>query len=128
MINIKTGEETVLDTGVIRSVNFLENCDSDILSGIDITNSYKFECNLHIPGDPDYIIRDFFTETWQWKLANRYSEQLNDYIEEFHAPGTNRKERRLLKRLFAKTYAQFKRHCHLYGIEYKFVDLRSNGK
>lgn len=113
-INKETGE-TVQLSGV-ASASFLSEEDE---APVNICNSYNFECNLKIDSF-DEEFKKLLCEDSTWKTARRLSDELNDLIEEYHAPGTPRRERRAIKRQFDKIFRIFHKHCKECDIQYSF--------
>ncbi len=113
--NMEPGEETEIINGTTK----MECCDNDA-SPVNICNSYYFECNVKLPL-MNQAAKDLFFGSPAWKTACRLADKLNGLIEEYHAPGTIRKERRVIQREFDKTFHIFKKHCKTYMIDFKFV-------
>lgn len=115
IINKETGGELNLhvDTTTV-------SWDSDIAPSINIHNSFQFDCEINLPSVPQSHIKAYYHNP-AWKDACRLADRLNDLIEEYHAPGTIRKERRAIQREFDKTFHIFKKHCKTYMIDFKFV-------
>ena len=117
-INKETGEEIKFDPNSMSHFSY-DDCDDDkIKQSINVQNSYKFECTIKDPWSED--LKKLFEGDTRWKTACRLSDQLNDLIEEYHVPGTPRRERRAIKREFDKIFAIFRKHCQKSGIEYSF--------
>lgn len=89
---------------------------------IDIKTSYEFTCYL----DESYNqeLERLYKQTEFWKYAVKLSKQLNDLIEEYHVPGTSRRERREINRTYCKLYNKFHKHCQFAQINYKFKRTR----
>lgn len=67
---------------------------------INIRNSFKFG---YEPG----------SQQNERVLNNAYwlADRLNDLVEEYHAPGTPRRERRLIEREFKRVLTIFRKYC-----------------
>jgi tRNA-dihydrouridine synthase len=113
-INKETGETAQLSG--VASVSFLSEEDK---APVNICNSYNFECNLKIDSF-DKEFKKLLYEDSTWKMARRLCDELNDLIEEYHAPGTPRRERRAIKRHFNKIFRIFHNHCKEYNMLYSF--------
>lgn len=113
-INKETGKETELKP---ISVSFSSNDTPPT----NIRTSYKFECHMDIR---NYYaaVPEIYRKSWEWTHANELADRLNDIIEEYHAPGTVRRERRALQRMFDKTLQQLDRHCRMYTIIYQYYN------
>lgn len=120
LINKETGEKVKL-SGVTTSY-FSSEEDKKEEDGykVNIHNSYNFECDLKIDSCDDET-RELLFGNAAWKTACRLADHLNDLIEEYHAPGTPRRERRAIKREFDKIFRIYQKHCQTYNIGFKFV-------
>ncbi len=87
---------------------------------IDIQHSYKFECDINPPFS-NQKAKDLFLESSSWRKANELADELNELIEEYHAPGTPRRERRAIKRDFVRIFQIFRKHCQKHQIDFKFL-------
>lgn len=115
LANVETGEGLEILPGTIK-VNWDDNSNHSI----DIHNSYKFECSFKVP--PFTVgVKELFEGSAAWKTACRLADELNDLIEEYHAPGTPRRERRAIKREFDKIFRIFHKHCQVCKIDFRFV-------
>lgn len=108
-----TGEQQVL--GTTSSISWDDNVE---YTAINVRNSYKFECQIE--GLESAAVKKMCEGTQGWKDACRLADTLNDLIEEYHAPGTPRKERRAIKREFDKVFRIFRKHCRTYRIDFSF--------
>lgn len=113
LIDMETGKELKLLSGSINEISFL---DQDI-PPINVHNTYSFQCDVKLSGD----IRKLFEGNPAWKTARRLADELNDLVEEYHAPGTPRRERRAIQREFDKVFRIFRKHCQTNMIDFKFV-------
>ena len=113
--NIETGEELEILPGTVE----MSWTDQDS-HPINICNSYYFECSVKLPL-MNQAAKDLFFDSPGWKTACRLADKLNDLIEEYHAPGTPRRERRAIKREFDKIFRIFRKHCKECKIDFKFV-------
>jgi len=84
---------------------------------VSVCNSYKFECSFK---GPALNIQDLWNDIPEYRNACRLADRLNDLIEEYHAPGTPRSERRAIKREFDKVFRIFRKHCYAYNIDFGF--------
>ena len=120
-INKETGEETKICPDTISKFS-CENCDdAQIRQSFNVQNTYKFECTMKDP-DSD-ALKELFEGNPSWKTASSLIDKLNDLIEEYHAPGTPRRERRAIKREFDRVFAIFRKHCQKNNIKYSFQRL-----
>lgn len=88
---------------------------------IDIATSFNFNCRLDTDwSDIDPEVERLYKQTSKWEYAVKLSETLNDLIEEYHAPGNSRHERREIKRQFGKVFMVFLKHCRMSQISYTF--------
>lgn len=110
LYNMETGEKIEIHPGTTQ----IEWCDKDT-HPIDINHSYKFECTI----DSDELNKTL-DDTPGFKTACRLTDELNDLIEEYYAPGTPRRERRAIKREFDKIFRIFRKHCQAHHINFKF--------
>lgn len=117
-INKETGEEIKFDPNSISHFSCDDYNDNLIRQPVNVQNSYKFECTITDPVPEE--LQKLFDGDPSFKIASRLTEQLNDLIEEYHAPGTPRRERRAIKREFDKIFRIFHKHCLMHGIEYSF--------
>lgn len=91
---------------------------------VNIGNSYQFSCSFKMDKSASDALSALIAENFPanfkqvWKRANRLRDELNDMIEEYHAPGNSRRVRRQLKRDFDKTFRIFRAYCKEHGIEY----------
>lgn len=114
-INQETGEKVKLN-GISSASLSSEGYETPV----NIHNAYNFECNLKIdPLDEEAKRLLFGDPTFQ--TARRLTDELNDLIEEYHAPGTPRRERRAIKREFDKIFKIFCKHCKANNIEIGFT-------
>lgn len=113
IINKESGQELELLPDSINEISFL---DKDI-PPINVHNTYSFQCDVKLSGD----IRKLFEENLAWKTACRLADKLNDLVEEYHAPGTPRRERRAIQREFDKIFRIFRKHCQTYMIDFKYT-------
>lgn len=124
---IKVGDAYLLDQATGKKLKIhpgtVEISWSDKLPDqIDIHHSYNFECSFKVP--PFTVgVKELFEESAAWRHACRLADKLNDLIEEYHAPGTPRRERRSIKREFDKTFIIFHKHCKQSCIAYRYVSL-----
>lgn len=91
---------------------------------ISVSNSYKFECSFKDSSMASGI-KDLVDNIPGYKTAKRLADELNDLIEEYHAPGTPRSERRTIKREFDKVFRIFRKHCYSYNIDFGFERLQN---
>lgn len=112
---METGEEVDILPGTTQ----ISWTDTDS-HPVNICNSYYFECSFD---DSSYteIVKELIKESPEYKTACRLTDELNNLIEEYHAPGTPRRERRAIKREFDKIFKIFRKHCQVYRIDFKFV-------
>ncbi len=116
-IDQETGEELKFNPTSTSLISY-DSCDDDqIRQSINVHNSYKFECTIN-PASEE--LKKLFESNPNLNIASRLTDRLNDLIEEYHAPGTPRRERRAIKREFDKVFAIFRKHCQKSGIEYSF--------
>lgn len=87
----------------------------------DIRQSFQFTC-LFDKRNTYAAVADYYSQSWEWTYANKLANDLNDIVEEFHCPGTPRKERRLLERKFHKVLYLLHTHCRKYMISYSFTN------
>lgn len=116
IIDQKTGETV----GTLNPQSPVEVtwCSEDT-SPIEIGNSYCFKCDLkqYYPELPLKLKQS----SAAYKTAERLADRLNDLIEEYHAPGTPRRERRAIKREFQKILRIFQKHCNAHNIKISFT-------
>lgn len=112
--NMETGEEVKILDDTIQ----IDWCDKDS-SPIDIGNSYCFKCDIK-SYFTNPVEMDLYLDSPAWKNACRIADELNQLIEEYHAPGNPRKERRAIKRQFDKIFNIFRKHCQKHKIAYSF--------
>lgn len=87
---------------------------------VTVCNSYKFECKFKdslVTSEINKLIDDLPS----YKVAGNLADKLNDLVEEYHAPGTPRSERRAIKREFDKVFRIFRKHCYTYNIDFGFT-------
>ncbi|TGY77874.1 hypothetical protein [Lepagella muris] len=113
--DMNTGEELEILPGTVE----VSWTDKDT-HPIDIHHSYKFECSVNLPLMNE-VAKELFFGSPGYKTACRLADELNDLIEEYHAPGTPRRERRAIRREFVKIYRIFRKHCKECKINFKFV-------
>lgn len=113
-VNQETGEKVKL-SGVTSASLSSEGNETPV----NIHNSYNFECNLKIDSLDEEAKKLLFGDS-AFQTARRLTDELNDLIEEYHAPGTPRRERRAIKREFDKIFRIFQKHCMLNQISYSF--------
>lgn len=115
LIDVKTGQKI----GPINAKSVSEiTWYSKYASPIDIGNSYCFQCDVKI--DSSELLKAF-QESPQYRTASTLCDRLNDLIEEYHAPGVIRRERRAIKREFNRLFQMFQRHCQKHMIDIKFI-------
>lgn len=117
LLNLKTGEETKL----IEGNHIINWCNEDV-NAINICNSYNFECYVDLPL-MNQAAKDLFFSSLTWRTICSLRDKLNDLIEEYHAPGNTRRQRRILKREFDRSYNIFRAYCIKYKIDYKFCKV-----
>lgn len=114
-INQETGEKVKL-SGISSASLSSEGNETPI----NIHNTYNFECNLKM--DPlDEEAKKLLFGNSAFQTARRLTDELNDLIEEYHAPGTPRRDRRAIKREFDKIFKIFCKHCKANNIEIGFT-------
>lgn len=113
-IDHETSEKVVLN-GITTS-SF--SCETDE-PPVNIHNSYHFECNLKM----DDEARKLLYGDSAWKTACQIADRLNDLIEEYHAPGTPRRERRAIQREFDRIFKIYLKHCKANNIQIGFTKL-----
>ena len=113
--DMNTGEELEILPGTVE----ISWTDKET-HPIDIHHSYKFECSVNV-SLMNEVAKDLLFDSPGYKTACRLTDELNDLIEEYHAPGTPRRERRAIKREFDKIFKIFRKHCQVYKIDFKFV-------
>ena len=113
-INQETGEKVKL-SGITSASLSSEGNETPV----NIHNAYNFECNLKIDPLDEEAKKLLFGDS-AFQTARRLTDELNDLIEEYHAPGTPRRERRAIKREFDKIFRIFQKHCMLNQINYSF--------
>lgn len=86
---------------------------------VTVNNSYKFECSFK-DSSMASSIKDLVDNIPGYKTARRLADELNNLIEEYHAPGNPRSERRAIKREFDKVFRIFQKHCYAYNIDFMF--------
>ncbi|MBD5241433.1 MAG: hypothetical protein HDS59_05080 [Barnesiella sp.] len=106
----KNGEQPIKLPIRSHPVITYESSEFDKTSNINIQNCYQFECK-----SKDYSPSD---EVKQYIAACNLIDTLNDLIEEYHAPGNTRRERRATKHEFEKVLRIFLKHCKKYNIAY----------
>lgn len=116
IIDEATNKATELN---VCSGSFSPTLESAINEPVTIHNSYKFECNFKDSSIASGI-KDLVDNIPGYKTAQRLTDELNDLIEEYHAPGTPRSERRAIKREFDKVFRIFRKHCYSYNIDFRF--------
>lgn len=109
-----TNQETELD---ISSGSFSPELTDAFNEPVSVCNSYKFECSFK---GPALNIQDLWKDIPGYKDACRLADELNDLIEEYHAPGTPRRERRAIKREFDRIFRIFRKHCYTHRIDFRF--------
>ena len=62
-------------------------------------------------------------ESKQYLTACDIADTLNDLIEEYHAPGNTRRERRAIKHEFNKVLRIFQKYCIKHNFSYTFQHL-----
>lgn len=93
---------------------------NDYSTAVNVTNTYSFECKIN----PDNSFYEFIEkECKPLKDAQKITDRLNDLVEEFHAPGTPRRERRTIKREFDRLFNLFQKHCKKHNIQYTFQKI-----
>lgn len=103
----------------VCSGTFSPMLENTISEPITVDNSYKFECSFKdssLASD----IKKMFNDIPGYKTACRLVDELNELIEEYHAPGNPRGERRAIKREFDKVFKIFQKHCYTYNIDFRF--------
>lgn len=117
MIDPTTGK--IIELGPAKTVvwNHVSFENSEQEAPINIRNSFKFECEVKVESA---TVKKLCEGTQSWKDACCLTDTLNDLIEEFHAPGTPRRERRAIQREFDKVFRAFRKHCQTYNIDFKF--------
>lgn len=102
---------------LINGCDFIEAPDFRIESSgekLSVINSYSINCDLKpAPRDKKQLIGI----SKGLDYAERLREELNDLIEEYHAPGNTRRERRAVKRQFDKVARIFCDYCKRHNIE-----------
>lgn len=84
---------------------------------ISVRNTYSFECSIQA----DDSFKKSIEETSKpIKDAQMLIDKLNDLIEEYHAPGAPRRERRAIKREFDRIFRILQKHCAKHNIRYSF--------
>ena len=89
-------------------------------ASIDINKSYCFQCNCKIEWSE---LQSTFHWSPELHTANTLCDRLNDLIEDYHAPGMLRRERRSIKRKFDKLMVILQKHCAKYHINIKFTKV-----
>lgn len=116
IIDEATNKATELN---VCSDSFTPTLESTSNEPVTVTNSYKFECSFKDSSLASGI-KKVIDDIPGYKTARRLADNLNDLIEEYHAPGTPRNERRAIKREFDKVFRIFYKHCYAYGIDFRF--------
>ena len=117
-IDQETGEQIKTFPNTISNFS-CDNCnDAQIRQSFNVQNTYNFECT--IKDFDSEALKEFFEGNASLKTASSLTDKLNDLIEEYHAPGTPRRERRAIKREFDKVFAIFHKHCQKNNIKYSF--------
>lgn len=112
--NLETGEKMkILDSDTV-----IDWCNDDT-HAVDIINLYHFECDVNWPLI-NQAAKDLYLGSSAWKTGCRLADELNNLIEEYHAPGNTRRERRAIKRQFNKTFRIFHKHCKECNMLYSF--------
>lgn len=101
------------------------------LPQITINNSYHFVCEFTEPAEisvqaPQLSSVDLdalYKKNPAWREATWLADKLNDLIEEYHAPGVPRKERRAIEREFDKVVHIFQKHCSKNRIKYTYQEV-----
>lgn len=114
-----TGEQVALGAIPTITMNHVSFESTPEEPPVNIRNSFNFDCSFK---EPEFTtgIKAIFENNQSWKDACRLADTLNDLIEEFHAPGTPRRERRAIQREFDKVFRVFRKHCQTYNIDFKF--------
>lgn len=81
-----------------------------------VKNTFSFECT--IDSCPD--LKDLIGDCKPLQDAQKLADRLNDLIEEYHAPGAPRRERRAIKREFDRIFRIYVKHCEKHNIKYTF--------
>lgn len=81
-----------------------------------VKNTFSFECDIESCPDLEDLMKDCKPLQDAQKLADR----LNDLIEEYHAPGAPRRERRAIKREFDRIFRIYVKHCEKYNLKHSF--------
>ena len=119
MIDPDTGKTVELGSPKAIAWNHVSFEENTAKAPVNVCNAYKFECKFEgLELNPG--VKELFMQGQSWKDACRLTDILNDLIEEYHAPGTPRRERRAIKREFDKVFKIFCKHCQTYKIDFKF--------
>ncbi len=109
------------ETAELKPDSFSISFDTEGKVPASVKESYKFECKIDIRNFYSSISK-LYSQSWECARADELTNKLNDIIEEYHAPGTLRRERRELKRKFDKTLRLLDQHCRKYKLIYSFTN------
>lgn len=115
LIDAQTGQK--IGSINAKSVSEITWCSKDA-SPIDIGTSYSFQCDVKIDSNE---LRRAFEEGQEYRTANALCDRLNDLIEDYHAPGVIRRERRAIKREFNRLMGIFQQHCAKHCIDIRYT-------
>jgi hypothetical protein len=79
---------------------------------LNIANVHSFQCIC--------VLDDDFKHTEAWHTACLLTDQLNDLVEEYNAPGNQRKELRSISQNFHRTLKKLLRHRTKYNLEVRW--------
>lgn len=85
---------------------------------IDIATSYDIQCSEQ---EKFASTTDNHSGMHPQRTAIAFCNRLNDLIEEYHAPGANRSDRRTIKREFESLANILLAHCRKYSLNVKFI-------
>lgn len=105
LIDVKTGEE-IGSVNPLSKTTFLSEEDAPI----NIHNSYSFQCEI------DSCRIQHTTAFRAYRRACDLADRLNDLIEEYHVPGTPRRERRAIQREFNKILKNLQNICDTHDL------------
>lgn len=118
IIDNESGTAVELSSDV-KSVSW----DTENPFAVNVVNSFQFQCDIDKDDEAAKWLFNNHPFRKAQNTAYRLTDELNDLIEEYHAPGNTRRERRAIQRQFNKLFSKLDKLCKTYHINYKYKTI-----